>query len=107
MCSTSPAPGAHASFRHGQARGIGVHGGHRPCHFASPAVAAVQRAGREKCLGYALTARTLWALGADPRFTDLLDSYPEASRLRNEARFALRYLHMNCRGPEPLVLPAR
>lgn len=49
----------------------------------------------------------LWALGADPRFTDLLDSYPEASRLRNEARFALRYLHMDCRGPEALVLPAR
>ena len=80
--------------------------------FASPAVAtcqealvrgdqlvaAAQRAGREKCLGYALTARTLWGLGADPRFTDLLVSYPEASRLRNEARIALRYLRMDCRG---------
>jgi len=60
--------------------------------------AAAKRSGREKCLGYALTARTLWALGADPRFTDLLISFPEASRLRNEARIALRYLRMDCRG---------
>ena len=61
-------------------------------------VAAARRSGRESCLGYALTARTLWALGADPRFIDLLISYPEASRLRNEARIALRYLRMDCRG---------
>lgn len=61
-------------------------------------VIAAKRAGRDRCLGYALTARTLWALGADPRFTDLLISYPEASRLRNEARIALRYLRMDCRG---------
>lgn len=60
--------------------------------------ASAQRAGRDRCLGYALTARTLWALGADPRFTDLLIRFPEASRLRNEARIALRYLRVDCRG---------
>lgn len=61
-------------------------------------VASAQRAGRDRCLGYALTARTLWALGADPRFTDLLIRFPEATRLRNEARIALRYLRVDCRG---------
>lgn len=61
-------------------------------------VASAHRAGRDRCLGYALTARTLWALGADPRFTDLLIRYPEATRLRNEARIALRYLRVDCRG---------
>jgi hypothetical protein len=61
-------------------------------------VAVARRSGWEKYLGYALTARTLWALGADPRFTDLLIRFPEASRLRNEARIALRYLRMDCRG---------
>jgi len=61
-------------------------------------VVAAKRAGNERCLGYALTARTLWALGADPRFTDQLIRFPEASRLRNEARIALRYLRMDCRG---------
>jgi hypothetical protein len=61
-------------------------------------VAAARRSGREKCLGYALTARTLWELGADPRFTDLLIRFPEASRLRNEARIALRYLRGDFRG---------
>lgn len=80
--------------------------------FASPSAAACQealvrgdalvasahRAGRDRCLGYALTARTLWALGADPRFTDLLIRFPEATRLRNEARIALRYLRVDCRG---------
>jgi hypothetical protein len=80
--------------------------------FASPTAAACQealvrgdglvvaahRAGRDRCLGYALSARTLWALGADPRFTDLLIRFPEATRLRNEARIALRYLRVDCRG---------
>ena len=61
-------------------------------------VVAANRAGRERCLGYALPARTLWALGADPGFTDLLISFPAASRLRNEARIALRYLRVDCRG---------
>lgn len=61
-------------------------------------VASARRAGRDRCLGYALTARTLWALGADPRFTDLLIRFPEATRLRNEARIALRYLRVDCRG---------
>lgn len=61
-------------------------------------VLAAKRAGRERCLGYALTARTLWALGADPGFTDLLIRCPEATRLRNEARIALRYLRADCRG---------
>ncbi|WP_254944568.1 gluconate 2-dehydrogenase subunit 3 family protein [Cyanobium sp. AMD-g] len=61
-------------------------------------VASAHRAGRDRCLGYALTARTLWALGADPRFTDLLIRFPEATRLRNEARIALRYLRVDCRG---------
>jgi len=61
-------------------------------------VLAAHRAGPDRCLGYALSARTLWALGADPRFTDLLISFPEAMRLRNEARIALRYLRVDCRG---------
>ena len=61
-------------------------------------VQAAHRAGRDRCLGYALSARTLWALGADPRFTDLLIRFPEATRLRNEARIALRYLRVDCRG---------
>ena len=61
-------------------------------------VLAAHRAGRDRCLGYALSARTLWALGADPRFTDLLIRFPEATRLRNEARIALRYLRVDCRG---------
>lgn len=61
-------------------------------------VQAARRGGRDRCLGYALTARTLWALGADSRFTDLLISFPEASRVRNEARIALRYLRSDCRG---------
>ena len=61
-------------------------------------VLKAKRAGRERCLGYGLTARTLWALGADPGFTDLLIHFPEASRLRNEARIALRYLRVDCRG---------
>ena len=61
-------------------------------------VASAHRAGRDRCLGYALTARTLWALGADPRFIDLLIRFPEATRLRNEARIALRYLRVDCRG---------
>ena len=61
-------------------------------------VVAAKRAGNERCLGYGLTAHTLWALGADPGFTDLLLRFPEASRLRNEARTALRYLRMDCRG---------
>ncbi|MBM5823156.1 MAG: gluconate 2-dehydrogenase subunit 3 family protein [Cyanobacteria bacterium K_Offshore_surface_m2_011] len=61
-------------------------------------VASAQRAGRDRCLGYALSARTLWALGADPRFTDLLIRFPEAARLRNEARIALGYLRVDCRG---------
>ncbi len=60
--------------------------------------ASAHRAGRDRCLGYALTARTLWALGADPRFTDLLIRYSEATRLSNEARIALRYLRVDCRG---------
>ncbi|MDM7954242.1 MAG: hypothetical protein QUV07_13650 [Cyanobium sp. CZS 25K] len=61
-------------------------------------VVAARRAGRDRCLGYALAARTIWALGADPRFTDLLIRFPDASRLRNEARIALRYLRVDCRG---------
>ena len=61
-------------------------------------VRAAQRASRDRCLGYALVARSLWALGADPAFTDLLISYPAASRLRNEAGIALRYLRSDCRG---------
>ena len=61
-------------------------------------VLAAHRAGPDRCLGYALSARTLWALGADPRFTDLLIRFPEATRLRNEARIALRYLRVDCRG---------
>lgn len=61
-------------------------------------VVAAHRAGRDRCLGYALSARTLWALGADPRFTDQLIRFPEATRLRNEARIALRYLRVDCRG---------
>lgn len=61
-------------------------------------VLAAKQARRERCLGYALTARTLWSLGADPGFTDLLLQFPEASRLRNEARIALRYLRADCRG---------
>lgn len=60
-------------------------------------VVAARRAGRDRCLGYALAARTLWALGADPRFTDLLIRFPDASCLRNEARIALRYLRVDCR----------
>jgi hypothetical protein len=59
---------------------------------------AARRASRDRCLGYALAARTLWALGADPAFTDLLVSFPAASRLRNEARIALGYLRNDCRG---------
>jgi hypothetical protein len=81
-CFVSPAP---ASCQEALVRGDGL------------AVVA-QRAGRDRCLGYALTARTLWALGADPRFTDLLIRFPEAARLRNEARIALRYLRMDCKG---------
>ncbi|AFY29464.1 hypothetical protein [Cyanobium gracile] len=61
-------------------------------------VVAARRGGRDRCLGYALAARTLWALGADPRFTDLLIRFPEAARLRNESRIALRYLRADCRG---------
>lgn len=61
-------------------------------------VVAARRAGRDSCLGYALAARTLWALGADPRFTDPLIRFPEATRLRNEALIALRYLRVDCRG---------
>jgi hypothetical protein len=61
-------------------------------------VLSAHRAGRDRCLGYALAARSLWALGADPRFTDLLTGFPEATRLRNEARIALRYLRVDCRG---------
>jgi len=53
---------------------------------------------RDRGLGYALSARILWALGADPRFTDLLIRFPDASRLRDEARIALRYLRVDCRG---------
>lgn len=59
---------------------------------------AARRASRDRCLGYALVARTLWALGADPAFTDLLIRFPAASRLRNEAGIALRYLRSDCRG---------
>lgn len=59
---------------------------------------AAQRASRDRCLGYALVARSLWALGADPAFTDLMISFPAASRLRNEAGIALRYLRSDCRG---------
>ncbi|MCS5700487.1 gluconate 2-dehydrogenase subunit 3 family protein [Cyanobium sp. FGCU-52] len=81
-CFASPAP---ASCQEALVRGDGL-------------VVAAQSAGRDRCLGYALTARTLWALGADPRFTDLLISFPEAARLRNEARIALRYLRMDCKG---------
>jgi hypothetical protein len=58
--------------------------------FASPTPAACQedlvrgdallvaarRAGRERCLDDALAARTPWALGADPSFTDLLIHFP-------------------------------
>jgi hypothetical protein len=81
-CFASPTP---ASCQEALVRGDGL------------AVAA-KRVGRDRCLGYALTARSLWALGADPRFTDLLISFPEAARLRNEARIALRYLRMDCKG---------
>jgi hypothetical protein len=59
---------------------------------------AAQRASRDRCLGYALVGRSLWALGADPAFTDLLINFPAASRLRNEAGIALRYLRSDCRG---------
>ncbi len=61
-------------------------------------VVSARRAGRDRCVGDALSARTLWALGADPRFTDLLIRFPDATRLRNEARIALRYLRVDCRG---------
>jgi hypothetical protein len=81
-CFAAPAP---ATCQEALVRGDGL-------------VVAGQRAGRDRCLGYALTARTLWALGADPGFTDLLVSFPEAARLRNEARIALRYLRVDCRG---------
>lgn len=81
-CFATPAP---ASCQLALVRGDGL-------------VVAAKRAGRDRCLGYALTARTLWALGADPRFTDLLISFPEATRLRNEARIALRYLRVECQG---------
>ncbi len=81
-CFASPAP---VSCQLALVRGDGL-------------VVAAKRAGRDRCLGYALTARTLWALGADPRFTDLLIGFPEATRLRNEARIALRYLRVDCQG---------
>jgi len=81
-CFAAPAPEAcQAALRQGDAL-----------------VLAAKRAGRDRCLGYGLSARGVWALGADPRFTDLLIRFPEASRLRNEARIALRYLRADCRG---------
>lgn len=81
-CFASPTP---ATCQEALVRGDGL-------------VLAAHRAGRDRCLGYALSARTLWALGADPRFTDLLIRFPEATRLRNEARIALRFLRVDCRG---------
>lgn len=58
---------------------------------------AAARAGDRTCLVYAQIARSLWTLAGNPEYTYLLTTFPEASRLRNEARIALRYVRTNCR----------
>ncbi|MFY8148075.1 MAG: hypothetical protein ACOVNL_02520 [Prochlorococcaceae cyanobacterium] len=64
---------------------------------AGALVAAAARAGNRTCLAYAMVAQSVWTLAANPHYTYLLTDYPEASRLRNDARIALGYLRMNCR----------
>ena len=53
--------------------------------------------GERTCYTYSQIARIIWSVASQSDYSYTLTTYPEASRLRNEARIALRYMRVNCK----------